>query len=343
MLPTEDAAWVGEELARRFGLPLWQFALTATDANRFALRLAREVTGRPKVLVFDWCYHGSVDEALATLDTGRASSGRARQRRPAGRPGADDEGRPVQRPRSARAGAGARRRRLRARRAGADEHRDRPPRGRLPRGAAGADSRDRDAARDRRDAHAERRARRLHARVGARAGHRHGRQGDRRRDARGGLRRHAPSSRSASRAAPRPTTRTSGGIGGTLAGNALSLAATRATLEHVLTDEAYERTIPLAARFAADVARRSTASALPWHVTAARMPRGVPIPAEPPRDGAEAARRDRRRARAVHARLRPEPRRAPDAVPQHGADVPGDERRGRRRRTPRRSPGLSRS
>ena len=65
MLPTEDAAWVGEELARRFGLPLWQFALTATDANRFALRLAREVTGRAKVLVFDWCYHGSVDEALA--------------------------------------------------------------------------------------------------------------------------------------------------------------------------------------------------------------------------------------------------------------------------------------
>jgi len=61
MLPTEDAAWVGEELARRFGVPLWQFALTATDANRWALRLAREVTGRGKVLVFDWCYHGSVD------------------------------------------------------------------------------------------------------------------------------------------------------------------------------------------------------------------------------------------------------------------------------------------
>src|SRR4051812_2051402 len=70
MLPTEDAAWAGEELGRRFGLPLWQFALTATDANRFALRLAREVTGRPKVVVFDWCYHGSVDEALATARDG---------------------------------------------------------------------------------------------------------------------------------------------------------------------------------------------------------------------------------------------------------------------------------
>jgi glutamate-1-semialdehyde 2,1-aminomutase len=51
MLPTTDAAWVGAELARRFGLPLWSFTLTATDANRRALRLARLVTGRPKVLV----------------------------------------------------------------------------------------------------------------------------------------------------------------------------------------------------------------------------------------------------------------------------------------------------
>jgi glutamate-1-semialdehyde 2,1-aminomutase len=68
MLPTEDATWVGEELARRFGLPQWQFALTATDANRFAIRLARALTGRPKVLVFNWCYHGTVDETFASLD-----------------------------------------------------------------------------------------------------------------------------------------------------------------------------------------------------------------------------------------------------------------------------------
>jgi glutamate-1-semialdehyde 2,1-aminomutase len=65
MLPTEDAAWVGEELQRRFGLPRWTFTLTATDANRAALRIAREVTDRPKVLVFSYCYHGSVDEAFA--------------------------------------------------------------------------------------------------------------------------------------------------------------------------------------------------------------------------------------------------------------------------------------
>ncbi len=68
MLPTEDSPIVGEELARRFGLPLWQIASSATDANRFALRLARQATGRQKILVFDWCYHGTVDETLVTLD-----------------------------------------------------------------------------------------------------------------------------------------------------------------------------------------------------------------------------------------------------------------------------------
>jgi glutamate-1-semialdehyde 2,1-aminomutase len=68
MLPSEDSLWVGQELSRRFGLARWQFALTATDANRFAIRLARELTRRPKILVFNWCYHGSVDETFASLD-----------------------------------------------------------------------------------------------------------------------------------------------------------------------------------------------------------------------------------------------------------------------------------
>ena len=68
MLPTPDAVEVGAELQRRFGLPYWQFTLTATDANRHVIRYARHVTRRPKVLVFDYCYHGSVDEAFATLD-----------------------------------------------------------------------------------------------------------------------------------------------------------------------------------------------------------------------------------------------------------------------------------
>jgi glutamate-1-semialdehyde 2,1-aminomutase len=70
MLPDENAVWVGEELARRFGLPSWQLALTATDANRFTIRLARELTRRPKVLVYAWCYHGSVDESFVVLDDG---------------------------------------------------------------------------------------------------------------------------------------------------------------------------------------------------------------------------------------------------------------------------------
>ena len=65
MLPTQDAQWVGAELTRRFGMPLWSFTLSATDANRWAVRLARLATGRPKVLVFAYCYHGSVDEAFA--------------------------------------------------------------------------------------------------------------------------------------------------------------------------------------------------------------------------------------------------------------------------------------
>jgi len=71
MLPTEDAIWVGEELTRRFGLPLWQFTITATDANRFSIRIAREITGRPLIAVHDYCYHGSVDETFAVLDGGR--------------------------------------------------------------------------------------------------------------------------------------------------------------------------------------------------------------------------------------------------------------------------------
>jgi glutamate-1-semialdehyde 2,1-aminomutase len=71
MLPVEDAIVVGDEMRRRFGLRWWQFTITATDANRFSLRLARRITGRPLIAVHDHCYHGSVDETFATLDHGR--------------------------------------------------------------------------------------------------------------------------------------------------------------------------------------------------------------------------------------------------------------------------------
>ncbi len=75
MLPTVDAQWVGVELTRRFGLPLWSFTLSATDANRWAIRLARLATGRQKILVFAYAYHGSVDETFAVPDeNGKAVS-----------------------------------------------------------------------------------------------------------------------------------------------------------------------------------------------------------------------------------------------------------------------------
>lgn len=70
MLPTATAVMVGRLLAERFGLPLWQATTTATEANRAALRWARAITGRNRILVFDGCYHGSVDETFVTLASG---------------------------------------------------------------------------------------------------------------------------------------------------------------------------------------------------------------------------------------------------------------------------------
>lgn len=71
MLPSEDAVWVAEELARRFGLPVWQFALSASDANRFVLRWLRAATQRAKILVFNGCYHGTVDDVFVDLVDGK--------------------------------------------------------------------------------------------------------------------------------------------------------------------------------------------------------------------------------------------------------------------------------
>ncbi len=71
MLPGEDAVVAGELLAERFGLPFWQVATTATDANRFVIRWARAITGRNTLLVFDGCYHGTVDDTLVRWREGR--------------------------------------------------------------------------------------------------------------------------------------------------------------------------------------------------------------------------------------------------------------------------------
>jgi len=71
MLSSEDGVVAAENLAARFGLPFWQIATTATDANRFVLRWARAITGRPVVLVFNGCYHGSVDDTFLRLEKGK--------------------------------------------------------------------------------------------------------------------------------------------------------------------------------------------------------------------------------------------------------------------------------
>ena len=76
MLPTDDALAVSKELARRFHLPLWQFTVSATDANRHVIRYARLITGKKKIIVIDRCYHGSVDESFATLDSSGATISR---------------------------------------------------------------------------------------------------------------------------------------------------------------------------------------------------------------------------------------------------------------------------
>ena len=142
--PDRGRVWVGAEMQRRFGLPFWQFCLTATDANRFTIRLARAITGRPKILVFNYCYHGSVDETILTIEDGvpgprPGNVGRARE------PDGDHTRRRVQRRRRARGGARARGRRVRPRRAGPHEHRDRPARTRVPRRAPTAYARARHA------------------------------------------------------------------------------------------------------------------------------------------------------------------------------------------------------
>jgi len=74
MLPHPDIVWVAGDLKRRFGLPVWQFAMSATDANRFALRIAREFTGRRRIVVFHGCYHGTVDETVVSRRDGKTVS-----------------------------------------------------------------------------------------------------------------------------------------------------------------------------------------------------------------------------------------------------------------------------
>jgi glutamate-1-semialdehyde aminotransferase len=287
MLPTEDAIAAGEELTRRFGLPLWQFTMTATDANRFSIRLARRITGRPRIVVHDHCYHGSVDETLATLDPdGRVVAGELNIG-----PGVDPALTTRVVPFNDAAALDA-----------ALDHGDvaavliepaltnvgivLPEPGYLeavreitrrhgtllihdethtncagPGGITGRDGLQPDL-----------------LVIGKTIG--------------GGIPAgtYGMTEDVAARVrASMPERADVGGIGGTLAGYALSLAAVRATLGEVLTAQAFERMIPLAERWEAGVNEVIRRRGVPWHVTRLGARAEYHFLPTPPRDGAEQA------------------------------------------------------
>src|SRR3981189_2276100 len=287
MLPTEDALCVGEDLQRRFGLPYWQFTLTATDANRFSIRIAREITQRSKILIFHYCYHGTVDETVASLHDGVVGPRRG------------NIGPPVNPAETTRVvefndlnaledalkhhdvacilaepamtnvgiilpddGYWKSAREL-ARRYGsllvADET---PTICGAPGGCTAAWKLDPDmlvfgkaigsGIPGATYGCSEEVAQRISARI-------HLEDCD------------------------------VGGIGGTLAGNALSLAAMRATLEHILTPAAFERMIPLARRFNEGTANEIRSHHLPWNVIQLGPRAEYTFASNPPRNGGESA------------------------------------------------------
>ncbi len=71
MLPTAKGAELGSMLADLFGLPQWQVTTTASEANRAVIRWCRGITGRDKILIFNGCYHGAVDDVFVDLRDGR--------------------------------------------------------------------------------------------------------------------------------------------------------------------------------------------------------------------------------------------------------------------------------
>ena len=289
MLPTEDAAWVGRELVRRFGLDAWQFALTATDANRWVLRMARQVTGRPKVLVFNYCYHGTVDETVIALDERGQARSRAGNVGPAVDPAVTTKVVEFNDTRGAASG----------RLAPGDVACVLAEPALTNIGIVLPEPGFHDALREitRRtgtllvidETHTlSHRARRLHRRPRPRPRHDHHRQGDRRRHPDRRLR-HAPRHRRPGCCAADADLEDTGGVGGTLAGNALSLAAARATLEHVLTDEAFARMIPLAERFTAGVNEVLRSRRVPWNIVQLGARAEYRFTPRPPRNGGESA------------------------------------------------------
>jgi glutamate-1-semialdehyde aminotransferase len=288
MLPTEDAIWAGEELRRRFGLPSWQFTLSATDANRFSLRLARHISGRSKIVVHDHCYHGSVDETFAVRD----AAGAVRPRHGSIGPQVDvalttrvvdyndvdglaralddrDVAAVLIEPALTNVGI------VLPEPGYMDAVRDLTRRTDTiliidethticagPGGATGAWGLDPDM-----------------LVIGKTIG--------------GGIPAAAYGMRTdiAERVRGSITVEESdvGGIGGTLAGYALSLAAVRATLGEVLTDAAFARMLPLGERWATGVGDVLTRERVPWHVTRLGARAEYHFMPDPPRTGAEQA------------------------------------------------------